>query len=128
MEIMKSTMPIPVAFAVLVASLLFLSSLSSSPTAAKEEETASVYIVFVEEPVGEEPEAFHVRTLAAVLGSEAAAKRAILFHYTHAASGFAAKLTAEQVEKLEKQPGVIQVIRSRTYSIHEPISSGGVVM
>ncbi|KAG6477282.1 hypothetical protein ZIOFF_066535 [Zingiber officinale] len=112
----------PIAFALLL--LLFLSSLSASETAAEEKEDASVYIVFVEEPAGEEPEAFHIRTLAAVLGrSEEAAEQAILFHYTHAAYGFAAKLTPKQAEKLKKQPGVLEVMPSRTYSIHDPTTS-----
>ncbi|KAJ8467334.1 hypothetical protein OPV22_029886 [Ensete ventricosum] len=121
---MKQLPSIVIAFALLAASLLFFASPSlSTSTAGK---GAAVYIVFVDEPVGEEPEAFHIRTLAAVLGSEEASRRAILFHYTHAASGFAAKLTPKQVEELKKQPGVIQVMPSRTYSIHEPTSGAQV--
>ncbi|RWW23522.1 hypothetical protein GW17_00012230 [Ensete ventricosum] len=107
---MKQLPSIVIAFALLAASLLFFASPSlSTSTAGK---GAAVYIVFVDEPVGEEPEAFHIRTLAAVLGrslrfdfvarcSEEASRRAILFHYTHAASGFAAKLTPKQVEELK---------------------------
>ncbi|CAL9112794.1 unnamed protein product [Musa acuminata var. zebrina] len=99
---MKQLRSILIASALLAASLLFSSSSSLSTSTA--EEGAAVYIVFVDEPVGEEPEAFHIRTLAAVLGrfdfvsrcSEESARRAILFHYTHAASGFAAKLTPKQ--------------------------------
>ncbi|URE32182.1 hypothetical protein MUK42_24548 [Musa troglodytarum] len=128
---MKQLPSILIASALLAASLLFSSSSSLSTSMA--EEGAAVYIIFVDEPLGEEPEAFHIRTLAAVLGRsvlrfpsdrpiEEAARRAILFHYTHAASGFAAKLTPEQVEELKKQPGVIQVMPSRTYSIDEPTS------
>ncbi|KAK9109927.1 hypothetical protein Sjap_017987 [Stephania japonica] len=48
---------------------------------------AEVHIVYTEKPEGEEPEAYHVRTLATVLGSEEAAKEAIIYSYKTAASG-----------------------------------------
>ena len=63
---MKQLRSILIASALLAASLLFSSSSSLSTSTA--EEGAAVYIVFVDEPVGEKPEAFHIRTLAAVLG------------------------------------------------------------
>lgn len=66
---MKQLPSILIASALLAASLLFSSSSSLSTSTA--EEGAAVYIVFVDEPVGEEPEAFHIRTLAAVLGRSA---------------------------------------------------------
>ncbi|KAJ8506785.1 hypothetical protein OPV22_007671 [Ensete ventricosum] len=81
-------------------------------------EEATVQIVYVERPETEEPETFHIRTLAAVLGSEEAAKDAVIYHYKHASSGFSAKLTQSQVEQLSRQPGVLQVIPSRTYNLH----------
>jgi hypothetical protein len=37
------------------------------------------------------------------LGSEEKAKDAVLYHYKHAASGFSAKLTPEQVEDLKSE-------------------------
>ncbi|RWW29672.1 hypothetical protein GW17_00005794 [Ensete ventricosum] len=92
---------------------------------APQEEEAAVNIVFVEKPEGEEPEAFHIRTLVAVLGrsipirlgfrmlwfgsdllafcSEEAAKDSLIYHYKHAASGFSAKLTPSQVEELSSE-------------------------
>ncbi|KAJ8460962.1 hypothetical protein OPV22_033888 [Ensete ventricosum] len=85
---------------------------------APQEEEAAVNIVFVEKPEGEEPEAFHIRTLVAVLGSEEAAKDSLIYHYKHAASGFSAKLTPSQVEELSKQPGVLRVVPSKTVSLH----------
>uniref|UniRef100_A0ACD5U2D8 Uncharacterized protein n=1 Tax=Avena sativa TaxID=4498 RepID=A0ACD5U2D8_AVESA len=84
---------------------------------------AAVHIVYVDRPEGADAEEFHIRTLAPVCGSEEKAKDAVLYHYKHAASGFSAKLTAEQVEDLKKQPGVLQVTPSQTYQLHG--SEGG---
>ncbi|XP_019053208.1 PREDICTED: subtilisin-like protease SBT3.17 [Nelumbo nucifera] len=79
---------------------------------------AAVHIVYTEKPEGEEPEAFHIKTLASVLGSEEAAKGALLYSYKNAANGFSAKLTPEQVSQISKQPGVLQVVPSRTLQLH----------
>ena len=78
----------------------------------------SVHIIYVDRPESEDPEPFHVRTLASVLGSEEAAKDAIIYHYTHAASGFSAKLTAEQAEQLEKKEEVLQVMQDKILHVH----------
>ncbi|XP_042471225.1 subtilisin-like protease SBT3.17 [Zingiber officinale] len=99
-------------------SLPLLTSAMAEPTTKHPEpEEATVQIVYVQKPETEEPEAFHIQTLAAVLGSEDAAKESLIYHYTHAASGFSAKLTKSQVEELSKQPGVLQVVPSRTVSL-----------
>ncbi|KAG6522907.1 hypothetical protein ZIOFF_020063 [Zingiber officinale] len=82
-------------------SLPLLTSAMAEPTTKHPEpEEATVQIVYVQKPETEEPEAFHIQTLAAVLGSEDAAKESLIYHYTHAASGFSAKLTKSQVEEL----------------------------
>ncbi|EOY17217.1 Xylem serine proteinase 1 [Theobroma cacao] len=88
------------------------SSLSSSSAAA------AVHIVYTEKPQDEQPEAYHIRTLSSVLGSEEAAKEALIYSYKTAASGFSAKLTPEQVAEISKQPGVLQVVPSRTLQLH----------
>ncbi|GAA0160450.1 hypothetical protein Leryth_016041 [Lithospermum erythrorhizon] len=80
---------------------------------------AKVYIVYTERPEeGVDQESFHVNTLASVYGSEEAAKGALIHSYKHAACGFSAKLTPQQVDQLSKQPGVLQVVPSRTLQLH----------
>ncbi|CAH8359309.1 unnamed protein product [Eruca vesicaria subsp. sativa] len=75
---------------------------------------ANVHIIYTEKPTNEEPKDFHLRTLSSVLGCEKAAKDALIYSYKDAASGFSAKLTAEQVAKISKQPGVVQVVSGQT--------------
>ncbi|KAH1032278.1 hypothetical protein J1N35_044452 [Gossypium stocksii] len=79
---------------------------------------AAVHIVYTERPQDEQPEAYHIRTLSNVLGSEEAAKEALIYSYKTAASGFSAKLTPQQVAEISKQPGVLQVVPSRTLQLH----------
>ncbi|KAF5455901.1 hypothetical protein F2P56_025430 [Juglans regia] len=110
----------------LLLSLLLLISVAmaeSAPTtkpgdSSPSSSSASVQIVYTERPQGEDPEAFHIRTLTAVLGSEEAAKEALLYSYKTAASGFSAKLTPDQVSQISKQPGVLQVVPSRMMQLH----------
>lgn len=90
----------------------------------EEEETkvadkGSVQIVYMDRALGEDdPEATHIQTLASVFGSEEEARKAILYSYKHTVNGFSAKLTAEQVDSLSKQPGVLQIVPSGTYQLH----------
>ncbi|CAN6346719.1 unnamed protein product [Urochloa humidicola] len=94
---------------------------NAAPAAAAAQE-ATVHIVYVDRPEDADAEEFHLRTLTPVFGSEQKAKDSVLYHYKHAASGFSAKLTPQQVEELKKQPGVLQVVPSQTYQLHGPQS------
>ncbi|KAF2930925.1 hypothetical protein DAI22_05g172000 [Oryza sativa Japonica Group] len=112
--------------------LIFLAAAASVPQiamsaeqpeqAAPAAQEATVQIVYLDRPADADPEEFHIRTLAPVLGSEEKAKEAVLYHYKHAASGFSAKLTPQQVEELKS---VLQVVPSQTYQLHGPGAGTG---
>ncbi|XP_022736365.1 subtilisin-like protease SBT3.3 [Durio zibethinus] len=53
--------------------------------------------------------------LATVLGSEETSKDSMVYSYKHGFSGFAAKMTEAQAQKLSKLPGVVHVTRNRFY-------------
>ncbi|XP_038697934.1 subtilisin-like protease SBT3.11 isoform X1 [Tripterygium wilfordii] len=98
--------------------LLILSLVSIHMAEAASPPESKVHIVYTEQPKDEEPEAYHIRTLSSVVGSEDAAKEALIYSYKTAASGFSAKLTTEQVAEMQKQPGVLQVVQSRALQLH----------
>ncbi|KAH9624006.1 hypothetical protein KSS87_007022 [Heliosperma pusillum] len=81
--------------------------------------TTAVYIVYTEDPAGgADPHSFHLSTLSSLLGCEDAAKNSLIYVYKNAATGFSAKLTPEQVSQLQKQPGVLQVVKSKPLELH----------
>ncbi|XP_044951047.1 subtilisin-like protease SBT3.4 [Hordeum vulgare subsp. vulgare] len=90
--------------------LLFLAAaaaaqiaMAAEPEQAAAAQEATVHIVYVDRPEDADPEEFHIRTLSPILGSEEKARDTVLYHYKHAASGFSAKLTVEQVEDLKSE-------------------------
>ncbi|ESQ28011.1 hypothetical protein EUTSA_v10019318mg [Eutrema salsugineum] len=105
---------ITVVFLSLLALIVMAESTGETPSEAK------VHIIYTEKPTDEEPKDYHLRTLSSALGSDEAAKDALIYSYKEAASGFSAKLTPEQVAEISKQPGVLQVVPSQTYQLHKP--------
>ncbi|CAN6167757.1 unnamed protein product [Urochloa humidicola] len=83
---------------------------------------SNVYIVYMGERSPELHPALvqdsHHSMLAAVLGSDPAAKEAILYSYRHSFSGFAAVLTDSQAARLADWPGVVRVVRNRVLDLH----------
>ncbi|KAL6656379.1 hypothetical protein ACP70R_007205 [Stipagrostis hirtigluma subsp. patula] len=82
----------------------------------------NVYIVYMGDRSPEMHPALlrdsHHGMLAAVLGSEQAARDAILYSYRHGFSGFAALLTDRQAARLADWPGVVRVVRNRVLDLH----------
>ncbi|KAG6479609.1 hypothetical protein ZIOFF_063077 [Zingiber officinale] len=78
---------------------------------------ARVYIVTVTWHKGLNTKHSAIETLTSVLGSEEAAQKALVYVYDYVFPGFAAKLTPSEAFKLEKQPGILQVIPDTTYHL-----------
>ncbi|KAG6421555.1 hypothetical protein SASPL_118111 [Salvia splendens] len=89
----RSSLPTILLSHTLLLSLFLISSMAADSSSSD----AKVHIIYTERPEVVEPEQYHIRTLASVLGSE------------HVASGFSAKLTPQQLlddELTGEQPGV----------------------
>ncbi|KAJ4980950.1 hypothetical protein NE237_031787 [Protea cynaroides] len=104
--------------------LLLLSSwmIQLTPAASSESTASSTpmeHIVYMERTPGSQEmiELKHIHTLASVLGSEEAARKAIIYCYKNTISGFSAMLTKAQVEELSKQPGVLKILPAPMYHL-----------
>ncbi|KAI9173469.1 hypothetical protein LWI28_001797 [Acer negundo] len=74
---------------------------------------SKVHIVYLGERQHDDPKIVtdsHHDILATVVGSKEAASKCMVYSYKHGFSGFAAKLTEDQAQKLAEFPGVVRVI------------------
>ncbi|KAI9174181.1 hypothetical protein LWI28_013257 [Acer negundo] len=83
--------------------------------------TSNVYIVYMGVKKYEDPATTtksHHKILSTLLGSKEAAKDSILYSYKHGFSGFAARLTKTEAEKVAELPGVVQVMPNQILKLH----------
>ncbi|KAJ1288431.1 hypothetical protein BS78_02G088500 [Paspalum vaginatum] len=115
---MATTHPCALA-AFLLLALVSASSVAAVPMSKQRHgQQASVYMVMVKPPAqGVDCDAYHMRILAAAVGSMSRAKEALIYSYKLAASGFAAKLTPAQVAALQRNPAVLQALPDVKYSL-----------
>ncbi|PQM36115.1 subtilisin-like protease SBT3.5 [Prunus yedoensis var. nudiflora] len=81
---------------------------------------SKVHIVYMGEKHHHDPEvvtSLHHDMLASVFGSKEAAYDSMVYSYKHGFSGFAAKVTESQAQKIAELPGVIRVMPSHFYSL-----------
>ncbi|KAJ3683471.1 hypothetical protein LUZ60_013698 [Juncus effusus] len=104
-------------------SLIIFFAISTSM--ATQDEKTSPYIIYLERPAdGADPEAYQFNVLRSFFGSDEAAKKALIYHYTSIASGFAARLTEKQAEEIQKLPKVTRVQISKPYKLFGSAGSG----
>ncbi|KAI5329345.1 hypothetical protein L3X38_028742 [Prunus dulcis] len=81
---------------------------------------SKVHIVYMGEKHHHDPEvvtSLHHDMLASVFGCKEAAYDSMVYSYKHGFSGFAAKVTESQAQKIAELPGVIRVMPSHFYSL-----------
>ncbi|WRX17888.1 Peptidase S8/S53 domain - like 10 [Theobroma cacao] len=101
----------PMPFFVTVFILLVLNGHGLMTT--KVEAKSNVHIVYLGERQLDDPKLVtdsHHDLLATVVGSKEVASDLMVYSYRHGFSGFAAKLTESQAQKLSELPGVVRVI------------------
>ncbi|GFY87297.1 subtilase family protein [Actinidia rufa] len=106
-------------YLVILAFLILQSCLKASAIFA--EATSNVHIVYMGEKQYEDStivRKLHHKMLSTLLGSKEAARSSILYSYKHGFSGFAARLTKFQAEKIAEFPGVVQVFPNRIHKLH----------
>ncbi|KAJ9706398.1 hypothetical protein PVL29_001753 [Vitis rotundifolia] len=94
--------------------ILYGQDISVAPVSAK----SRVHIVYLGDRQNSDPRLVtdsHHDMLASVLGSTEAAFDSMVYSYKHGFSGFAAKLTDSQAQKVADLPGVVHVIPNRLH-------------
>ncbi|KAL4651225.1 hypothetical protein ACB092_01G143800 [Castanea dentata] len=84
------------------------------------EAKSNVHIIYLGERQYDEPKLIadlHHDMLAKVVGSNEMASDLMVYSYKHGFSGFAAKLTKSQAQKLAELPGVVRVIPNRLHKL-----------
>ncbi|CAI9114759.1 OLC1v1015552C2 [Oldenlandia corymbosa var. corymbosa] len=76
------------------------------------------YIVFTDQPEGQDLRDYAIQILSAVLGSKEDAEKALGYVYRNVGPGFSARLTPKQALLLQNQPGVLYVKESEMYQLH----------
>ncbi|KAK2636947.1 hypothetical protein Ddye_031739 [Dipteronia dyeriana] len=80
----------------------------------------AVHIVYLGERQQDDPKFVidsHHEMLAKTVGSKEEASKLMVYNYKHGFSGFAAKLTEPQAQKLSEIPGVVRVIPNSIFSL-----------
>ncbi|KAK9291612.1 hypothetical protein L1049_019561 [Liquidambar formosana] len=81
---------------------------------------SNVYIVYMGKRQHDDPELAsnsHHEMLATALGSKEASVESMVYSYKHSFSGFAAKMTETQAQRVSELPGVVQVIPNRLHEL-----------
>uniref|UniRef100_A0A5B7BFC1 Uncharacterized protein n=1 Tax=Davidia involucrata TaxID=16924 RepID=A0A5B7BFC1_DAVIN len=103
---------------VLVVQLLFI--LSGHDFIAVVHANSRVHIVYMGQRQHNDPKLVtdsHRDLLVSVVGSKEAASNSMIYSYKHGFSGFAAKLTVSQAQKIAGLPGVVRVIPNHFHTL-----------
>ncbi|PIN23347.1 Cucumisin [Handroanthus impetiginosus] len=109
------------AFMIVLPSIFFITNAqvddANSPVSSADTEE-QIYIVYLSEkpPKGQDPEDHYTKILSSVVGSEKAAKDALVYSYG-IIPGFAARLNPDQATRLDEQAGVSYVIKDIKYEL-----------
>ncbi|XP_031284874.1 LOW QUALITY PROTEIN: subtilisin-like protease SBT3.8 [Pistacia vera] len=84
------------------------------------EAKSNVHIVYLGERQHDDPKVVtdsHHELLATIIGSKEEASKSMVYNYKHGFSGFAAKLTESQAQRLSEFPGVVRVIPNSIFKV-----------